>query len=190
MSAIADKILGGWSVSGIATFRTGLYLGPARGTSAIVMPHRSALCRADLTRTRTWTATVWILQCSTSMPSIGLGRSTPFASERYGTAAVNRSQGNGINTWDMAVLKNIAWGDRYRIQFRWEMFNAFNHASFGQPSCHAQTLLLLRPCDFHSGRAKGNAVWLEVLFLADQATRTQIDILRSAPSLALAFAPL
>ncbi len=49
---------------------------------------------------------------------------------------MNILEGNGINTWDMAVLKNIAWGERYRIQFRWEMFNASTtpvSASLTQP---------------------------------------------------------
>ena len=75
-------------------------------------------------------------------------KTTPFApNPRYGTAAVNVLEGNGINTWDMAVLKNVAWGDRYRIQFRWELFNAFNHTSFGQPSPNPDNPNF-RPCDF------------------------------------------
>ena len=61
---------------------------------------------------------------------------------------MNVLEGNGINTWDMAVLKNIAWGDRYRIQFRWELFNAFNHTSFGQPTGSQIRQSELRPCDF------------------------------------------
>jgi hypothetical protein len=38
-----------------------------------------------------------------------------------------------INTADLALIKNWAFQERYRVQFRWEAFNAFNHPSFGQP---------------------------------------------------------
>ncbi|WP_255550840.1 hypothetical protein [Granulicella sp. dw_53] len=30
-------------------------------------------------------------------------------------------------------MKNWTARDRYRLQFRWELFNAFNRTSFGQP---------------------------------------------------------
>ena len=35
--------------------------------------------------------------------------------------------------FDMALMKNFAFGDRLRAQFRWELFNAFNHPQFGLP---------------------------------------------------------
>ena len=92
-------------------------------------------------------------------------KTTPFANPRYGTAGVNILEGNGINTWDMALLKNVSWGDSYRIQFRWELFNAFNHASFGQPNPNPDAGAALRPCHRHRSRPKGDAVWLEVLLV-------------------------
>jgi hypothetical protein len=39
-----------------------------------------------------------------------------------------------INTTDAALMKNWNFKERYGIQFRWEMFNAFNHPSFGGPN--------------------------------------------------------
>lgn len=58
-----------------------------------------------------------------------------------------------------AVLKNTMWGnpERYNIQFRIEMFNAFNHPSLGAPNT-----------GFTSGRFgvisgfAGNARWIDV----------------------------
>jgi hypothetical protein len=38
-----------------------------------------------------------------------------------------------IMTADVALIKNWTFRDHYRVQFRWEAFNAFNHPSFGQP---------------------------------------------------------
>ncbi|WP_114207726.1 hypothetical protein [Acidisarcina polymorpha] len=39
-----------------------------------------------------------------------------------------------VNSTDAAMMKNWTFNERYGIQFRWEMFNAFNHPSFGTPN--------------------------------------------------------
>ncbi len=39
-----------------------------------------------------------------------------------------------VNSTDAAIMKNWTVRDRYGIQFCWEMFNAFNHPSFGAPN--------------------------------------------------------
>lgn len=41
--------------------------------------------------------------------------------------------GPGQNNWDIGMTKNFRFTERYRFQFRWEMFNAFNRTSLGQP---------------------------------------------------------
>jgi hypothetical protein len=38
-----------------------------------------------------------------------------------------------IQTVDVAFIKNWSYRERYNTQFRWEMFNALNHPSYGQP---------------------------------------------------------
>jgi hypothetical protein len=38
-----------------------------------------------------------------------------------------------VETLDAAIIKNWSYAERYKLQFRWEMFNALNHPSFGQP---------------------------------------------------------
>jgi hypothetical protein len=45
----------------------------------------------------------------------------------------------GINTWDMGMSKNFHITERYRLQFRWEMFNAFNRVTFGGPNSNASS---------------------------------------------------
>jgi hypothetical protein len=41
--------------------------------------------------------------------------------------------GPGAFNTEIAVLKTTAFGERYRVQFRAEIFNVFNHAQFYQP---------------------------------------------------------
>ena len=75
MNAIADKILGGWTVSAITTFRSG-FLARSAGEQRqqLQLSQQQFLPAGSESAIRTWTATVWIPQCSTSMPSTGLGR--------------------------------------------------------------------------------------------------------------------
>ena len=56
---------------------------------------------------------------------------TPVA--RFGNLGRNVIIGPGFNNVDFSVLKNIELDDRLRLQVRAEVFDLFNHASFGQP---------------------------------------------------------
>jgi hypothetical protein len=42
--------------------------------------------------------------------------------------------GPGVNVCDIGVFKNIPFKDRYRVQFRMQMYNAFNRAHFDPPN--------------------------------------------------------
>jgi hypothetical protein len=58
----------------------------------------------------------------------------PNALGTFGTSGRNIFKGPGIDTADVAIIKNWKAAERYGLQFRWEMFNAFNHASFSNPN--------------------------------------------------------
>lgn len=57
----------------------------------------------------------------------------PAQPPRLGTAGTNILKGNGINNWDVSILKNTRITEWFRLEFRFEMFNAFNHPSFADP---------------------------------------------------------
>jgi hypothetical protein len=48
----------------------------------------------------------------------------------YGNANRNILVGPGTNNWDIMIAKNTRVGERVNVQFRCEMFNAFNHPSY------------------------------------------------------------
>lgn len=52
----------------------------------------------------------------------------------FGNSARNLLQGPGVNNADLSIGKSFPFRDHYRIQFRWEMFNAFNRAMFDIPN--------------------------------------------------------
>jgi Carboxypeptidase regulatory-like domain len=51
----------------------------------------------------------------------------------FGNLGRNAVIGPGFNNIDLAVAKNIRFGDRFETRFRAEVFDLFNHANFGQP---------------------------------------------------------
>jgi hypothetical protein len=51
----------------------------------------------------------------------------------FGNSARNIFQGPGVNDVDLGIYKNFKLTERNSVQFRWEMFNAFNRAIFSTP---------------------------------------------------------
>ncbi len=51
----------------------------------------------------------------------------------YGTMGRNVLRGPGINNWDLSLTKTTMITERQSIQFRVELFNAWNHAQFSNP---------------------------------------------------------
>jgi hypothetical protein len=47
---------------------------------------------------------------------------------------MNILRGNATNTTDMGIFKIFPFKERYRFEFRTEMFNAFNHTNFANPT--------------------------------------------------------
>ena len=47
-----------------------------------------------------------------------------------GNAPKDVFRGPGINNWDLSFFKNFPIREKLTLQFRWEMYNAFNHPSF------------------------------------------------------------
>jgi hypothetical protein len=61
----------------------------------------------------------------------------PTPSTRLGDAGRNVARGSGLADWDASLFKNIPvarFSDSFRLQFRFEMFNALNHANFNPPT--------------------------------------------------------
>jgi hypothetical protein len=48
----------------------------------------------------------------------------------------NTLRGPGINNWDLSFLKKTKLTESKSLEFRAEMFNAFNHAQFLNPDAN------------------------------------------------------
>jgi hypothetical protein len=56
--------------------------------------------------------------------------------EYYGDLGRNTLRGPTTNVFDFALLKDFPVRESGNLQFRWEVFNLFNDALFGQPTAN------------------------------------------------------
>lgn len=126
-SGITGKIIGGWQLAGVTTFETGqpfsvTYTAP--GSQVYGASGRAnevpgvALYPAHKSRAE------WFNPAAFTAP--------PAYS--FGTSGYNMLWGPHYQNWDMNLVKNTSFGERYRVQLRGEVFNVFNHPNFGVPS--------------------------------------------------------
>jgi hypothetical protein len=63
---------------------------------------------------------------------------SPPARGTLGSASQVLLYGPGTNNWDLSILKNFPLWERLRLQFRCEMYNAFNHTQYSSLDTNAR----------------------------------------------------
>ena len=129
---------GGWQVSGIATLRAGAPFGVqvTNGPRDILGDNANGTnLRANIV------GDINLPVDQKGTPAVGQRgiqwfNTAAFASPArytYGNSARAIMLGPGRINFDTAISRNIRVRERYRLQFRWEAFNAFNTPVFGLP---------------------------------------------------------
>ena len=128
---VAKQIVGGWTLSGITTFASGLPVSLGEGDDNSL----TGAVGVDLPKI-TGAGTVYSDQDPRHYGSTYLNVGH-FAPEDIGTIGdANRRffHGPGLNNFDMALLKNIRFTEAMGLELRFEAFNIFNHAQFSNPN--------------------------------------------------------
>ena len=127
----ARTVLGGWSLTGIATARTGLPVNVTLSRSALTVPYGynvnqrpNLVPGISLVPPGGFSPTQWINPAAFSVPAPGT----------FGNAGRDIARGPNMSQIDMGLAKQFAITERAAIQFRWEVFNILNRAQYGQPS--------------------------------------------------------
>ncbi len=137
-SALADGIFGGWGVRGITFLQTGLPQSPSMNlarlgtcsTACTARPDRIAdgnLPKDQRTLNRFYDPAAFRLLAAGG------------ADRRVGSAGRNILVAPGFNNTDFQLFKGVKFKDRHAIEFRWEMFNAFNHTNWGAPNVNLES---------------------------------------------------
>jgi hypothetical protein len=129
-----NEIIGGWQVSGLVTWHTGFAFPVTSGSTttsfgsdalAIFNGHNSAL------GVNVHTDSSGAIQLFRDPVAAKAAFSNPTGQE-VGNRDILR--GPGFSNWDLAVAKYFPlFGEKYKLQFRAEAYNAFNHPTFSLP---------------------------------------------------------
>jgi hypothetical protein len=144
----ANKIIGGWQISGITSFQTGqpfsvTYTAPGSPVGLVsgranVVPgaklYPTTKTRAQWFNPAAFTAPPCFTAVASGPCSTIYSAGGPATFATYGTSGYNMLRGPAFQNWDMSLQKNTMWKDRYRLQLRADSFNIFNHPNFGTPN--------------------------------------------------------
>jgi hypothetical protein len=136
--ALANSIFGGWGVRGITVLQTGLPQSPSMNlarlgtcsTACTARPDRIAdgnLPKDERTLNRFYDPAAFRLLAAGG------------ADRRVGSAGRNILIAPGFNNTDFQLFKSVKFKERHGIEFRWEMFNAFNHTNWGAPNVNLES---------------------------------------------------
>jgi hypothetical protein len=90
-----------------------------------------------------------------------------FCTEALGTlgnAGRNFFHGPGINSTDLSFFKDTAITEKLKLQLRVDLFNAFNHANFSNPSGNVNSSLFGRITSTRGGNLGGRITQLSASF--------------------------
>jgi hypothetical protein len=115
-------VAGGWQIGAIATFQDGPPLTPTSYGVPFVGSHANLLGDPNLPRSER-TIDRWFDVSKLANPAPG----------QLGNAGKGVIRGSGNNKWDLIVSKFVRVDERQQVEFRAELFNAFNHPQFDDP---------------------------------------------------------
>jgi outer membrane receptor protein involved in Fe transport len=137
-SPVAKVIGDGWEISGVTSALSGAALGVGYSIAGVsdltggvgsgVDSRVDFTCDPNLSRGDRSAVRAFATEC-VAPPSL--------ASNRVGTARGDELVGPGYLNWDLSFVRNIPLGGTRRLQFRTELYNAFNNVQFASVNTSA-----------------------------------------------------
>ena len=132
-SKVADAIIGGWQFNGIALFRSGqpytiCINGDITNTGNTGCYARPVVTGAvELSNP---TTSRWINTGNLDWPDFVPGSSI----RQFGNSGRHNVRTDGVSNFDLSLFKQFRFSEARYLEFRLELFNAFNTPTFGTPS--------------------------------------------------------
>jgi hypothetical protein len=136
-----SRLVKGWRLSGITRFSTGLPVTLIETDDNSLLGTSSAGAISLPVDTPNYTpGSLHITDPRTGLPYFNTSLFSPETIGTLGSARRRFFSGPGLNNWDMALLKDTLIREGMNLEFRAELFNAFNHTQFGQPDGNVDDL--------------------------------------------------
>jgi hypothetical protein len=132
-SHLVRSTVGGWQLSAIITEETGapVNLGVSGNTASSIITNTGD--RPNLNgsisypKTKDAQTVTWFNTAAFTAPACTAGGS---GADCYGNAPFDAIRGPGRNNFDLSLKKNFAFTERFKMEFRADAFNAWNHTQF------------------------------------------------------------
>jgi hypothetical protein len=129
-----SRLVKGWRLSGITRFSTGLPVTLIETDDNSLLGTSSAGAISLPVDTPNYTpGSLNFGDPRSGNPYFNTALFSPETLGTLGTARRRFFSGPGLNNWDMALLKDTLIKEGVNLEFRVELFNAFNHAQFLTP---------------------------------------------------------
>jgi hypothetical protein len=125
MGTAAKAVLGGWQLAGISSFKLGFPIGITGGGNSNLFGGTQKPDLVGDPNAVHKTIDHWFNTAAFAYPSPYTFGNVP----RF----FSNVRGPGYQRWDISIQKWWNFSETIRLQFRAEMFNAFNHANFYAP---------------------------------------------------------
>jgi hypothetical protein len=127
-SGVGAAILGGWQLNTIFASRSGTVINPTNGSNGDTANAGGGAQRVSFVGSPNSGAphklSQWFNRTAFALPVAGT----------YGNAGINSLRGPGYWSDDLSLFRDIPLTEKYKLQFRLESFDVFNHANLGNPN--------------------------------------------------------
>lgn len=119
-------LLRGWQIAGTGRASTGQPFTPQISGANLALGEANRPDRITQGTLADPTPEMWF--------DVGAFPPVPDGTYRFGDSGRNVLDGPGLISINTSLMRNFAIQERARLQFRWEVFNVFNHANYGLPN--------------------------------------------------------
>lgn len=134
----ANEVVGGWAVSGLVSWRTGLAFQTVANAFPISFANNvPAVFNGDTAALKVDTHTE--INSSSGQPTIQLFQNASAAMGAFSgplglqAGSRNNLRGPHYSNFDMGLIKHFPIREQAQMEFRADAFNVFNHTNFGLP---------------------------------------------------------
>jgi hypothetical protein len=176
MSRVLDEVIGGWAISGLGTWRTGLAFQTVANAFPISFANNvPAIFNGDTGAIKTNTHFEYNNSSGSPVPTIQLFQNQAAAIGAFSgplglqVGSRNNLRGPHYSNFDIALIKHFPVTEAVHLELRADAFNAFNHANFALPGSSA-TADITSPSTFgviSSTTGEQNFRVLQVAFRVD-----------------------
>ncbi len=130
MNPVLNQVIGGWQVVGITTMLSGQYLNPS--FSGVDPANTNQFGgRPDCVGNGNIGGIGGLVRSGQSMYNLSAFQLPTGGRGYYGNCGRSALVGPGKNLWNAGLFKNFMLKEGVRLQIQWQLFNAWNHANFG-----------------------------------------------------------